>query len=675
MTARLKVTIISIILLFSFFSIVALSCKTHKDSDYELEVLPSTSFKALTNIPNITTKERTYLGRENSKASSQLVYVLVNQSVYSALQPNLTTYKKDLETTQKITVEIYNGSWTNITQVRSLLQEGLSKGLTGAVLIGNIPIAWYWLNETEWIGYNETFPIDLYYMDLNGSWIEGEGTIADPFRNHTGDVAPEIWIGRLYASTAGATDEISALKNYFYKDHQYRLANLSLEKRALVYVDDDWVPWSEQWSNDMEPLYPAANRTLVNDTEITNATDYKARLTYNYEWISLFAHSGDWYHGLETSAGWTYVYNTDITTIDPKTSFYNLFYCLAANYSYGADNGYLGGHYIFNNTYGLVAVGSTKTGSMLQFQDFYNPLGQNKTIGNAFKEWFVLNGETGAGADSRLWFYGMTILGDPTLTPRDIFLPYPPDNIKIKIEGSNINLTWNSSLSLDVAHYNIYRSTTQDVFNFSAPYATTTNTTYLDVDAGEGNPNNYYYAVSAVDKVGNVGLPSYKVGKYLLPLTKGWNFIALPLNTTYKTAGELANAIPNCSYISVWNTTTQSFITYTKGAVENNFSIENGVGYLTHLANKADFYLAGRVIETLNVSLKSGWNSIGYLNESATDASTLSTKIKNCTCIGYWNFTLGRFVSYIVGTGIGNFSIARGNGYLISVTKESAWSG
>ena len=40
--------------------------------------------------------------------------------------------------------------------------------------------------------------IDLYYMDLDGLWQDGDGDRM--FDTHRGPVAPEIWIGRLTAS-------------------------------------------------------------------------------------------------------------------------------------------------------------------------------------------------------------------------------------------------------------------------------------------------------------------------------------------------------------------------------------------------------------------------------------------------------------------------------------------
>ncbi len=68
---------------------------------------------------------------------------------------------------------------------------------------------------------------------------------------------------------------------------------------------------------------------------------------------------------------------------------------------------------MFADTYGLAAIGSTKTGSMQEFEDFYTPLGEGKNLGESFEEWFI--SQSPYTLDDCRWFYGMTLLGYPTL--------------------------------------------------------------------------------------------------------------------------------------------------------------------------------------------------------------------------------------------------------------------
>ncbi|MDI6856673.1 MAG: hypothetical protein QMD21_07835, partial [Candidatus Thermoplasmatota archaeon] len=73
------------------------------------------------------------------------------------------------------------------------------------------------------------------------------------------------------------------------------------------------------------------------------------------------------------------------------------------------------------------------------------------------------------------------------------------------------------------------------------------------------------------------------------------------------------------------------------------------------------------------LTLSKGWNSIGRFNETAIYASELAKSIENCAAIGYWDEALGRFVVHLVSTGLSDFKIEPGNGYLVYVTQTTAW--
>jgi peptidase C25-like protein len=122
--------------------------------------------------------------------------------------------------------------------------------------------------------------------------------------------------------------------------------------------------------------------------------------------------------------GW--VFSETIQDVDPPCLFYNLFACGPGRFT---DDNYLAGSYIFDTSYGLISVASSKSGSMLSFEDFYEPLGKGKNIGDSFKEWF--EAQAPYAQWEKEWFYGMVICGDPTLT---VFSSDPP---KISIEISN----------------------------------------------------------------------------------------------------------------------------------------------------------------------------------------------------------------------------------------------
>ncbi|MCK4653327.1 MAG: hypothetical protein KAU01_02660, partial [Candidatus Cloacimonetes bacterium] len=93
--------------------------------------------------------------------------------------------------------------------------------------------------------------------------------------------------------------------------------------------------------------------------------------------------------------------------------FYNLFACSNSRFT---ESNNMGGMYLFGNGYCVGTIGSTKTGSMLWFEDFYEPLSLEGTLGEALRQWWEVSVDTGPDwMWERSWFYGMAIQGDPSL--------------------------------------------------------------------------------------------------------------------------------------------------------------------------------------------------------------------------------------------------------------------
>ncbi len=101
------------------------------------------------------------------------------------------------------------------------------------------------------------------------------------------------------------------------------------------------------------------------------------------------------------------------TEIDPsivQANFYNLFACSSGRF---IEQDALINWYTLQSQYGLNTIGTTKTGSMLNFGTYYTPLSEGLTLGDAFLRWYQNNVDTSQYRVS--WHYGMVMVGDPTL--------------------------------------------------------------------------------------------------------------------------------------------------------------------------------------------------------------------------------------------------------------------
>jgi len=355
--------------------------------------------------------------------NSPFMILLINDTLWDNInQTKIYRYMDDVENSG-LDVYGYTLFAGSPEGIRGWLA-GWGSDLVGCLLVGNIPSAWYQMfHDPPWSGSTyEEFPIDLFYMDLDGTWSDGlTGPWPGPptpktpgadgmYDGHTGDVGPEIWIGRIKADDMAAS-EVGLIANYFDKNHNYRTGSLTLPQRALVYVDDDWAPGTGV-SDAVKLAYP--DSTLVNDKNTTKKTDYLDRLGDQWSWVHVMCHGNPGGHtfkilnatGDSVGEGLWVTWN-DYRTGDYPVFFYNLFVCSGARFT---SENYLAGWCIFAPTYGLAAISSTKTGGMLWDGDFYDPLGDGNTLGEAFKSWVDKTVEK-----DRPWLYGMTVIGDPTL--------------------------------------------------------------------------------------------------------------------------------------------------------------------------------------------------------------------------------------------------------------------
>ncbi len=350
---------------------------------------------------------------------SQNVALIIDERIYNNLKNEIDNYTNSVSANYNVQVFLWNSS--SPYELRKFLRNLYeNESFIGAILVGDVPIQKYYTYWEDYPQYSEVHLCPYYYMDVDGYWYDGnQDGILD---NRTGDIAPEIWVG-IIRSLHDNGNNISELKNYFHKLREYRNGNLSLPQSALVFIDDDWESIADGWASDVSNAYP--NYTLIKDVNETCASRYISEITSGkYAFVHLAAHSWEGGHAFKVNGGtsWEYVYSSDIDSANPKVFFYNLFCCHAANF----EQDCIAEHYIMTTDYGLLVIGSTKTGGMwlLEKQRYYMDvlyadLGSGKCFGDAFLDWFSYPGNYDEQFD---YFGGMCILGDPllTITPQTV---------------------------------------------------------------------------------------------------------------------------------------------------------------------------------------------------------------------------------------------------------------
>ena len=332
--------------------------------------------------------------------------VLVNWDLYDSVKSSLNQYVMDLayEGWFATVVKINYGT---PVEVKNYIK---SKAVSGVLMVGNVTASWFEMKD-DFYNASSEFPCDLYYMDTNGVWGDPDGN--GKFNSFTGNVTPEIWVGRLWTPTSNGNDA-TLINDYFARNHKYRIGQFGYSNKALAYVDDDWQHFGDCAFDNM---FPASRIETHTNPVATDGDRYKAEINQHRAWAQVCSHSSPATHSFRVGTANEYVAASYLRDVNPPNSyFYNLFACSTARYT---EPDYMGGWYIFDKTgnsicNGLTAVGSAKTGSMLYFENFYKPMKSGKSIGESYLEWWKALG-TAHDLTDRQWFYGLTILGDPTL--------------------------------------------------------------------------------------------------------------------------------------------------------------------------------------------------------------------------------------------------------------------
>ncbi|MBN1542819.1 hypothetical protein JW992_11790 [candidate division KSB1 bacterium] len=355
------------------------------------------------------------------------IALIVHERLLKSLSHELETYSQDL-TGVGFGVIVFEYRGGSAASLRDFLYDlyRQQEGLSGAVLIGEIPYVLFELAQRDYsFPEYEDFPCDLFFMDLDGEWLDvGDGDILQgengKYDQRRGNLSLEIWVSRIAAHNLYLLgDETEVVRAYLKKNHEFRHGIYQPVRRALIYNDDDWREMTASDITNAQAFYAAQAIQAVDEPNTTTAAHLKTVLADSIiEYLHIRSHGSSRAHSfVEQDYSTVRQVNTfDYLHHDPQSIFYSLYICAAADFTM---NNYLAGAVLFNpDRPGLVAWSSSKIGGMWSDRVFYQRLGQEATFGNAFLTWLnqVLDQPTESDAS---WWYGMLLIGDGSLTPRE----------------------------------------------------------------------------------------------------------------------------------------------------------------------------------------------------------------------------------------------------------------
>ncbi|MBS3801587.1 MAG: hypothetical protein KGY65_02425 [Candidatus Thermoplasmatota archaeon] len=226
--------------MFSIISIDQPIKKPAAVNEFNLDLPPNKSIGTFDEyVNNYPYKKSTITSHRHSLSKGLLVSdsisLLIEKQLYTnEIKSKINDYIKDLETKGFTVLNVDTLSGGNPTEVKNWVIDQYDHDVSGVLFIGDIPAAWVEVSES-------TFPSDLFYMDVDGNWEDNNND--DIYESHsagTGDMGPELYVARLFASSLQYNDEQTMISDYFEKIYQYNLGSLSVPWNGLEYIEEDW---------------------------------------------------------------------------------------------------------------------------------------------------------------------------------------------------------------------------------------------------------------------------------------------------------------------------------------------------------------------------------------------------------------------------------------------------
>ena len=335
--------------------------------------------------------------------------IVVEHSLYEPLEPSLTRY---IETMDAEGVDVHVEPWLpgTVDELKGILFEYVDLDeIEGALLIGELPAAWY---EQVAFDSHESFPTDVYLQDRDASWTDEDGN--GVFDAHS-NLDLEIYTSRLNGTVA-------QLQDYFARLEYYRRVGPLVDVSGFVFIDDDWAGVNTEGAFELERLYRVVE--VVKDKTESSIDTYLAKLTgegaeFTYQWMHATPHFVSIRHVNELNQA-TYGILRNIDQYNFRGSFFNLYNCSAARFT--EDTPSVAQEYVVGSDYGLSIIGSTKTGAVKNAHVFHENLVLGARWGEAYRAWF-----NDVGKRSDAWHLGIVLMGDPLLRLTGDLPPTPTE--------------------------------------------------------------------------------------------------------------------------------------------------------------------------------------------------------------------------------------------------------
>src|SRR3989344_7459893 len=183
------------------------------------------------------------------------IVMVIKKENYDHLISEISTWVKDVEkeTKYKVEIKVYENNINKEKVKADLKNLYYSKNLRGAVLVGNIPYARAGIHCSSYpeqvlpcLDFNsadvspfdtKNLNIDYYfYVDIENKCQYNQKLDAFYTDSCSNDSSEQLfWISRLTPPIHEVKEANQLLKNYFEKNHKFRIGQVSFDEKFLTY--------------------------------------------------------------------------------------------------------------------------------------------------------------------------------------------------------------------------------------------------------------------------------------------------------------------------------------------------------------------------------------------------------------------------------------------------------
>ena len=211
----------------------------------------------------------------------------------------------------------------------------------------------------------------------------------------------------------------------------------------------------------------------------------------------------------------------------------------------------------------------------------------------------------------------------PLMSPVIALPPDAPRDLTAELSGNgyeNVTLFWNLSVDdvngqKSVIRYDILRGT-----NYSSNLSgyilydsvSKGSFQYTDIGGGEGDPNNYFYVVCAIDLNENSSCSRNQAAKFTCLLSRGPNLVSTPLVQSNESIEAVLQTV---QYDKAWfyDSSSQEWKSYVKSKSYSTLNnVNHTMGVWINVTKNSNLTVAGMVPTQTAIHLYKGWNLVGF---------------------------------------------------------------